>query len=78
MTILNWILLPLFKVVQLFNRQCMVDMDAVMTLLVPAKVLCNMWSYDFYDITLFTDKRRRHMINRVYLVVLIDYGEIIH
>ena len=29
----------------------MVDMDMVMTLLVPTKVLCNMWSYDFYDMT---------------------------
>ena len=33
----------------------MVDMDVVMTLLVPAKVLCNVWSYDFYDMTLSTD-----------------------
>ena len=33
----------------------MVDMDDVMTLLVPAKVLCNMWSYDFYDMTLSTE-----------------------
>ena len=32
----------------------MVDMDVVMTLLVPVKVLCNMWSYDFYDMRLFT------------------------
>ena len=27
-------------------------MDVVMTLLVPAKVLCNVWSYDFYNMTL--------------------------
>ena len=32
----------------------MVDKDVVMTLLVPAKMLCNMWSYNFYDMTLFT------------------------
>ena len=24
-------------------------MDVVMTLFAPAKVLCNMWSYNFYD-----------------------------
>ena len=30
----------------------MADMNVVMTLLVPAKVLCNVWSYDFEDMTL--------------------------
>ena len=30
----------------------MVDMHVVMTLFVPAKVLCDMWSYVFYDIML--------------------------
>ena len=30
----------------------MVDMDVIMTLLIPAKVLCNKWSYDFYDMAL--------------------------
>ena len=52
MTILNWILSPLKLTI--VNRKCMVDMDIVMTLLVPAKVLCNEW-YDFYDMTLFTE-----------------------
>ena len=33
----------------------MVDMDVVMMLLVPAEVLCNVWSNDFYDMTLSTD-----------------------
>ena len=36
----------------LFNRKCMVDMDVVMMLLVPPKLLCNVWSYDFYVMTL--------------------------
>ena len=27
----------------------MVDMDIVMTLLVTARMICNVWSYDFYD-----------------------------
>ena len=27
----------------------MVDMDIIMTLVVLAKVLCYVWSYDFYD-----------------------------
>ena len=39
--------LPFFQSWQLFNRKGMVDMDVIMTLLVPAKVLCNLWSYDF-------------------------------
>ena len=30
------------------DRKCMVDMDVAMTLLVPAKVLYNVWLYDFY------------------------------
>ena len=30
----------------------MVDVHVVMMLLVPAKVLCDMWSYDFNDIML--------------------------
>ena len=30
----------------------MVVMDIVMTLLFPAKVLCNVWSYEVYDMTL--------------------------
>ena len=33
----------------------MVDMDVIMALLVPVKVLCNVWSYDFYDMTLSTE-----------------------
>ena len=36
-----------------------------MTLLIPAKVLLHVWSYDFYDMTLSTGKQRRHMINEV-------------
>ena len=35
-----------------------------MTLLIPAKVLLHVWSYDFYDMTLSTGKQRRHVINR--------------
>ena len=33
------------------------DKDVVMKLLVPAKVLrvCNVWSYEFYDMMLSTD-----------------------
>ena len=44
-----------FKVQQLFNRKCMADMDVVMTLLVLAKVLYNVWLYDFYNMTLSTE-----------------------
>ena len=36
-----------------------------MTLLIPAKVLLHVWSYDFYDMTLSTGKQRRHMINKI-------------
>ena len=31
------------------------DMDIVMTLLVPVKVLYNVWLYDFYNMTLSTE-----------------------
>ena len=40
-----------------FNRKCMVDVDVVITLLNPAKVLFHVWSYDFmifYDTALST------------------------
>ena len=40
---------------QLFNKNVMGDMHVVMTLLVPTEVLCNVWSYDFYDMTLHID-----------------------
>ena len=33
-----------------------------MTLRVRAKVLLHVWSYDFYDMTLSTEKQRRHVI----------------
>ena len=33
-----------------------------MTLRASNQVLCNVWSYDFYDTTLATEKQRRHMI----------------
>ena len=38
-----------------------------MTLRIPAKALIQVWSYDFYDMTLSTGKQRRHIIklNRV-------------
>ena len=34
-----------------------------MTLHVRAKMLCNVWSYDFYDMTLSTEEQRHFMIN---------------
>ena len=46
-----------------FNRKRHVVMDVVMTLHVRAKVLCNVWSRHFYDMTLSTEWQRRHMIN---------------
>ena len=42
-----------------------------MTLLIPAKVLLHVWSYDFYDMTLSTGKQRRHMINSISIQVKI-------
>ena len=45
MTLLNLILSSLkLKIVQ---KKCMVDMDVVIELLVPAKVLYNVWLYDY-------------------------------
>ena len=35
-----------------------------MTLRIRAKVLLHVWSYDFYDMTLSTEKQRRHIINK--------------
>ena len=37
--------------------------DVVNDVTIPAKVLLQVWSYDFYDMTLSTGKQRRHMIN---------------
>ena len=37
-----------------------------MTLRASNQVLCNVWSYDFYDMTLATEEQRRHMINIFY------------
>ena len=55
LTVLNWILSAL-NLTFFFNRKCMVDMDVVITLLNPAKVLFHVWSYDFifYDTALST------------------------
>ena len=36
-----------------------------MTLRERAKELLHVWSYDFYDTTLSTEKQRRHMINQI-------------
>ena len=33
-----------------------------MTLRASNQVLCNVWSYDFYDMTLSTELQQRHMI----------------
>ena len=52
-----------------FNKKRKVVMDFVMTLHVCAKMLCNVWLYDFYDMTLSTEQQRRHMIN-IFLHVL--------
>ena len=42
------------KVEPFFNRNHNIVMD-MMTLLNSSQVLCNMWSYDFYDMTLSTE-----------------------
>ena len=53
MTVLNGIL-SFFKWT-FFNRERNVVTDVVMALQVRAKMLCNVWSYDFYDMTLSTE-----------------------
>ena len=50
------------KVVIFFHRKHYVVTDGIMTLRASNQVLCNMWSYDFYVMTLATEKQRRHMI----------------
>ena len=41
-----------------------------MTLRVRAKVLLHVWSYDWYDMTLFTELQRRHTIKRNMILCL--------
>ena len=43
-----------FKV-DIISRENNVVMDGVMTLRASNQVLCNVWSYDFYDMTLATE-----------------------
>ena len=38
-----------------FNRKHDVVTDDIMTLRASNQVLCNVWSYDFYDMTLATE-----------------------
>ena len=51
MTVLNWIL-SFLKWTLFQYRKSNVVTEVVMTLHVRAKMLCNVWSYDFYDMTL--------------------------
>ena len=44
-----------FKVDIISVEKKYVVTDVVMTLYVRAKMLCNVWSYDFYDMTLSTE-----------------------
>ena len=44
-------------------RKRIVDTDVVNDITCSAKVLLHVWSYDFYDTTLSTEKQRRHVIN---------------
>ena len=39
-----------------------------MTLRLCAKVLLHVWSYDFYDMTLSTEKQRCHIIKCIFLM----------
>ena len=48
---------------QKFNRKRNIVADGIMTLRATNQVLCNVWSYDFYDMTLATEKLQCHMIN---------------
>ena len=38
-----------------FNKKYKVAMDGINTLRASNKALCNVWSYDFYDMTLATE-----------------------
>ena len=40
---------------QKFNRKHNVVTDGIMTLPASNQVLCNVWSYDFYDMTLASE-----------------------
>ena len=41
-----------YKVGNCSTENAWLTWNVVVTLLVPAKVLCNVWSYNFYDMTL--------------------------
>ena len=53
-----------FKV-DIISKENNVVTDGIMTLCASNQVLCNVCSYDFYDIMLSTEKQRRHMINSI-------------
>ena len=52
-----------FEVAMFSMKIYIVVTDIVNEVTVPVKVLIQVWSYDFYDMTLSTGKQRRHMIN---------------
>ena len=47
-------------------------MDGIITLRGSNQVLCNVWSYDFYDMTLATEWQRRHMIIDCFTMTLMS------
>ena len=56
MTVLNTFFFFFYRLKSYyFNRKHYVVTDGIMTLRASNQVLCNVWSYDFYDMTLSTE-----------------------
>ena len=52
-----------FKIDNIQEENALLRRTLSMTLRVSANVLLHVWSYGFYDMTLFTEEQRRYMIN---------------
>ena len=72
----NWDFIA-FKMNIISMRKRIVDTGVVndVTYTVRAKMLLHVWSYDFYDMTLSTEKQWRHLIKAaIFLFFLREYG----
>ena len=50
-----WLYFMVIAVELFFNRKYIIVTDGLMMLCAGNQVLCNMWSYHFYDMTLSTE-----------------------
>ena len=55
-----------------FSGKHYIVSDGVMTLRASNQVLCNVWSYDFYEMTLATELQRRHMTKSCLIIIILN------